>query len=158
MLDDFDDEDIGFGLVDSKKDRAVAKKLGNMNASKIHYLPFSACKQFLPSLSDSHQCVEVYAAGQQQMKTNALHNRKLNVSLYQKDFLCMFHNCLYTEKNIWCRLTLKLLVNHEHSQSKALYVMRKFQSRKPEIVFSCKTAIICIYYHNVQKRLHTLMY
>uniref|UniRef100_A0AAX7SIN4 Calsequestrin n=1 Tax=Astatotilapia calliptera TaxID=8154 RepID=A0AAX7SIN4_ASTCA len=28
VLDDFDDEDIGFGLVDEKKDAAVAKKLG----------------------------------------------------------------------------------------------------------------------------------
>ncbi len=73
-------------------------------------------------------------------------------------FHCLvFHNCLYTEKKTFgVGLTLKLLVNHEHSQSKALYLMRKFQSRKPEIVFSCKTAIICIYYHNVQKRLTLL--
>lgn len=28
VLDDLDDEDIGFGLVDEKKDSAVAKKLG----------------------------------------------------------------------------------------------------------------------------------
>lgn len=28
VLDDFDDEDIGFGLVDEKKGSAVAKKLG----------------------------------------------------------------------------------------------------------------------------------
>lgn len=30
VLDDFDDEDIGFGLVDEKKDSAVAKKLGKL--------------------------------------------------------------------------------------------------------------------------------
>jgi len=30
VLDDLEDEDIGFGLVDSKKDRTVAKKLGNL--------------------------------------------------------------------------------------------------------------------------------
>lgn len=30
VLDDFDDEDIGFGLVDAKKSVAVAKKLGNV--------------------------------------------------------------------------------------------------------------------------------
>lgn len=30
VLDDFDDEDIGFGLVDAKKDAAVARKLGNV--------------------------------------------------------------------------------------------------------------------------------
>lgn len=30
VLDDFDDEDIGFGLVDAKKNVAVAKKLGNV--------------------------------------------------------------------------------------------------------------------------------
>lgn len=28
VLEDLDDEDIGFGLVDEKKDSAVAKKLG----------------------------------------------------------------------------------------------------------------------------------
>ena len=28
VLDDLEDEDIGFGLVDAKKDKAVAKKLG----------------------------------------------------------------------------------------------------------------------------------
>ena len=28
VLDDLDDEDIGFALVDEKKDSAVAKKLG----------------------------------------------------------------------------------------------------------------------------------
>ena len=30
VLDDLDDEDIGFGLVDEKKDAAVAKKLGEL--------------------------------------------------------------------------------------------------------------------------------
>lgn len=30
VLDDLDDEDIGFGLVDEKKDTAVAKKLGKL--------------------------------------------------------------------------------------------------------------------------------
>lgn len=30
VLDDLDDEDIGFGLVDEKKDSAVAKKLGKL--------------------------------------------------------------------------------------------------------------------------------
>lgn len=30
VLDDFNDEDIGFGLVDAKKNVAVAKKLGNV--------------------------------------------------------------------------------------------------------------------------------
>lgn len=30
VLDDLDDEDIGFGLVDQKKDSAVAKKLGKL--------------------------------------------------------------------------------------------------------------------------------
>lgn len=30
VLGDFDDEDIGFGLVDEKKDSAVAKKLGKL--------------------------------------------------------------------------------------------------------------------------------
>uniref|UniRef100_A0A8C2PQW7 Calsequestrin n=1 Tax=Cyprinus carpio TaxID=7962 RepID=A0A8C2PQW7_CYPCA len=36
VLDDLEDEDIGFGLVDSKKERAVAKKLGNMNVESIY--------------------------------------------------------------------------------------------------------------------------
>lgn len=30
MLDDLDDEDIGFALVDAKKDSAIAKKLGKL--------------------------------------------------------------------------------------------------------------------------------
>lgn len=30
VLDDLQDEDIGFGLVDEKKDLAVAKKLGEL--------------------------------------------------------------------------------------------------------------------------------
>lgn len=30
VLDDLDDEDIGFGLLDEKKDSAVAKKLGTL--------------------------------------------------------------------------------------------------------------------------------
>lgn len=30
VLDDLDDEDIGFGLVDEKKDSSVAKKLGKL--------------------------------------------------------------------------------------------------------------------------------
>lgn len=30
VLDDLEDEDIGFGLVDEKKDTAVAKKLGEL--------------------------------------------------------------------------------------------------------------------------------
>ncbi|XP_058638867.1 calsequestrin-1b isoform X3 [Onychostoma macrolepis] len=36
VLDDLDDEDIGFGLVDSKKDRAVAKKLGLLEVDSIY--------------------------------------------------------------------------------------------------------------------------
>lgn len=31
VLDDLQDEDIGFGLVDEKKDLAVAKKLGELS-------------------------------------------------------------------------------------------------------------------------------
>uniref|UniRef100_A0A671Q5F4 Calsequestrin n=1 Tax=Sinocyclocheilus anshuiensis TaxID=1608454 RepID=A0A671Q5F4_9TELE len=36
VLDDLDDEDIGFGLVDSKKDRAIAKKLGLLEVDSIY--------------------------------------------------------------------------------------------------------------------------
>ncbi|KAK7169935.1 hypothetical protein R3I94_000237 [Phoxinus phoxinus] len=36
VLDDLEDEDIGFGLVDSKKDRAVAKKLGMLEVESIY--------------------------------------------------------------------------------------------------------------------------
>uniref|UniRef100_A0A8C1JQN4 Calsequestrin n=1 Tax=Cyprinus carpio TaxID=7962 RepID=A0A8C1JQN4_CYPCA len=36
VLDDLEDEDIGFGLVDSKKDRAVAKKLGLLEVESIY--------------------------------------------------------------------------------------------------------------------------
>ncbi|TRY55754.1 hypothetical protein DNTS_016174 [Danionella cerebrum] len=36
ILDGLDDEDIGFGLVDSKKDRAVAKKLGLLEVDSIY--------------------------------------------------------------------------------------------------------------------------
>ncbi|NP_001070192.1 calsequestrin-1b precursor [Danio rerio] len=36
VLDGLDDEDIGFGLVDSKKDRAVAKKLGMLEVDSIY--------------------------------------------------------------------------------------------------------------------------
>uniref|UniRef100_A0A3Q4H489 Calsequestrin n=1 Tax=Neolamprologus brichardi TaxID=32507 RepID=A0A3Q4H489_NEOBR len=36
VLDDFDDEDIGFGLVDEKKDAAVAKKLGLDEVDSIY--------------------------------------------------------------------------------------------------------------------------
>ncbi|XP_050961177.1 calsequestrin-1b isoform X2 [Labeo rohita] len=36
VLDDLDDEDIGFALVDSKKDRAVAKKLGLLEVDSIY--------------------------------------------------------------------------------------------------------------------------
>uniref|UniRef100_A0A3B4GWT3 Calsequestrin n=1 Tax=Pundamilia nyererei TaxID=303518 RepID=A0A3B4GWT3_9CICH len=36
FLDDFDDEDIGFGLVDEKKDAAVAKKLGLDEVESIY--------------------------------------------------------------------------------------------------------------------------
>ncbi|XP_052456831.1 calsequestrin-1-like isoform X1 [Carassius gibelio] len=36
VLDDLEDEDIGFGLVDSKKDRAVAKKLGLLEVDSIY--------------------------------------------------------------------------------------------------------------------------
>ncbi|XP_016112355.1 calsequestrin-1-like [Sinocyclocheilus grahami] len=36
VLDDLDDEDIGFGLVDSKKERAVAKKLGLLEVDSIY--------------------------------------------------------------------------------------------------------------------------
>ncbi|XP_056103044.1 calsequestrin-1b isoform X1 [Rhinichthys klamathensis goyatoka] len=36
VLDDLEDEDIGFGLVDSKKDRAVAKKLGMPEVDSIY--------------------------------------------------------------------------------------------------------------------------
>uniref|UniRef100_A0AAY4CXP7 Calsequestrin n=1 Tax=Denticeps clupeoides TaxID=299321 RepID=A0AAY4CXP7_9TELE len=36
VLDDYDDEDIGFGLVDSKKDGAVAKKLGMKEIESIY--------------------------------------------------------------------------------------------------------------------------
>ncbi|XP_051948645.1 calsequestrin-1-like isoform X2 [Xyrauchen texanus] len=36
VLDDFEDEDIGFGLVDSKKDIAVAKKLGLNEVDSIY--------------------------------------------------------------------------------------------------------------------------
>ncbi|XP_005748889.1 calsequestrin-1-like [Pundamilia nyererei] len=36
VLDDFDDEDIGFGLVDEKKDAAVAKKLGLDEVESIY--------------------------------------------------------------------------------------------------------------------------
>ncbi|XP_077058175.1 calsequestrin-1b isoform X2 [Siphateles boraxobius] len=36
VLDDLEDEDIGFGLVDSKKDRAVAKKLGMLEVNSIY--------------------------------------------------------------------------------------------------------------------------
>ncbi|XP_051757422.1 calsequestrin-1b isoform X2 [Ctenopharyngodon idella] len=36
VLDDFEDEDVGFGLVDSKKDRAVAKKLGLLEVDSIY--------------------------------------------------------------------------------------------------------------------------
>ena len=32
VLSDLDDEDIGFGLVDEKKDSSVAKKLGKTDA------------------------------------------------------------------------------------------------------------------------------
>lgn len=33
VLDDLDDEDIGFGVLDEKKDSAVAKKLGTLQLS-----------------------------------------------------------------------------------------------------------------------------
>lgn len=36
VLDDLEDEDIGFGLVDSKKDRAVANKLGMLEVDSIY--------------------------------------------------------------------------------------------------------------------------
>uniref|UniRef100_A0A672QGQ0 Calsequestrin n=1 Tax=Sinocyclocheilus grahami TaxID=75366 RepID=A0A672QGQ0_SINGR len=36
VLDDLEDEDIGFGLVDSKKDRAVAQKLGLLEVDSIY--------------------------------------------------------------------------------------------------------------------------
>uniref|UniRef100_A0AAY5L6W2 Calsequestrin n=1 Tax=Esox lucius TaxID=8010 RepID=A0AAY5L6W2_ESOLU len=36
VLDDFDDEDIGFGLVDEKKDHSVAKKLGLDEVESIY--------------------------------------------------------------------------------------------------------------------------
>ncbi|XP_048041300.1 calsequestrin-1b isoform X2 [Megalobrama amblycephala] len=36
VLDDFEDEDVGFGLVDSKKDRAFAKKLGLLEVDSIY--------------------------------------------------------------------------------------------------------------------------
>uniref|UniRef100_A0A8C1M859 Calsequestrin n=1 Tax=Cyprinus carpio TaxID=7962 RepID=A0A8C1M859_CYPCA len=36
VLDDLEDEDIGFGLVDSKKERAVAKKLGLLEVDSIY--------------------------------------------------------------------------------------------------------------------------
>lgn len=35
VLDDLDDEDIGFGLVDEKKDSAVAKRLGKPTATAL---------------------------------------------------------------------------------------------------------------------------
>lgn len=35
VLDDLDDEDIGFGLVDEKKDSAVAKRLGKPAATAL---------------------------------------------------------------------------------------------------------------------------
>lgn len=34
VLDDLDDEDIGFGVVDEKKDMAVAKKLGKLASQR----------------------------------------------------------------------------------------------------------------------------
>lgn len=33
VLDEFDDEEIGVGLLDAKLDKAVAKKLGNRSLS-----------------------------------------------------------------------------------------------------------------------------
>lgn len=35
VLEDLDDEDIGFGLVDEKKDSAVAKKLGKRGCWRL---------------------------------------------------------------------------------------------------------------------------
>lgn len=42
VLDEFDDEDIGVGLIDAKHDKAVAKKLGKYNCRPLEYN--SLCK------------------------------------------------------------------------------------------------------------------
>lgn len=34
VLDEFDDEDVGFGLLDAKHDKAVAKKLGKCSTEE----------------------------------------------------------------------------------------------------------------------------
>lgn len=38
VLDEFEDEDIGVGLIDAKHDKAVAKKLGKRSRKLIHSL------------------------------------------------------------------------------------------------------------------------
>lgn len=65
VLDDLEDEDIGFGLVDEKKDVAVAKKLGELSShwqkpfrfEGRHYLSMMCTPEAL--LSAKHQ-VESY--------------------------------------------------------------------------------------------------
>lgn len=57
VLDDFNDEDIGFGLVDAKKNVAVAKKLGNvlqqdpLNPNTIISLSTEVLSYYYPFLS-----------------------------------------------------------------------------------------------------------
>lgn len=36
VLDEFDDEEIGVGVLDAKLDQAVAKKLGNIYIDKLY--------------------------------------------------------------------------------------------------------------------------
>lgn len=50
VLEDLNDEDIGFGLVDEKKDSAVAKKLGKRGWWRLSGGALGTCRLLLSSL------------------------------------------------------------------------------------------------------------